>query len=138
MVPGANILKRFNKTRKKQKTFKMKKEFFQRLEEYMKANNVNDNQMTKRASLSVGLIAKCRKNGKGMLSDNIEKILLACPDLSADWLLTGRGEMRKVEADSHNIMLEEIIADQQKTIKYLRERLEMFEGKKDVKKSESA
>lgn len=67
--------------------------FIQRLESFMKAEGINDNQMTVKAGLSVGLIGKCRKNGSGMASDSIEKILLAYPSLSADWLLTGRGEM---------------------------------------------
>lgn len=107
----------------------MEKGFINRLDEYMKANKVNDNQMTVRAALSIGLIAKCRKNGKGMLSDNIEKILLAYPDLSADWLLTGRGEMRKGDSVNTNDSLIEVISDQQKTIKYLREKLEAVEAK---------
>ena len=67
--------------------------FIDRLEMFMNAQGINDNQLTISARLSVGLIGKCKKDRKGMTSDSIEKILLAYPDLSADWLLTGRGEM---------------------------------------------
>ena len=49
--------------------------------------------MTVAADLSVGLLGKLKKNGKGMNSSNIEKILHNYRDLSPEWLLTGRGEM---------------------------------------------
>lgn len=71
----------------------------------MATKGINDNQLTITAGLSVGLIGKAKNSGKGMSSANIEKILLACPDLSPDWLLTGRGEMCKsklITCDSPN------------------------------------
>lgn len=61
----------------------------------MAKKGINDNQMTVAAGLSIGLLGKAKTGGKGMSSINIEKILLAYPDLSPDWLLTGRGEMLK-------------------------------------------
>ena len=67
--------------------------FIDRLQAFMNAEGINDNQLTVKANLSVGLIGKCKKDRKGMASDSIEKILLAYPSLSADWLLTGRGKM---------------------------------------------
>lgn len=59
----------------------------------MQKKGINDNQMTVNAGLSVGLIGKAKGSNKGMNAANIEKILLACPDLNSDWLLTGRGDM---------------------------------------------
>lgn len=67
--------------------------FIERLDAFMQEEGINDNQMTTNAGLSNGLIGKCRKNGSGINSDNIEKILNAYPTLSADWLITGRGDM---------------------------------------------
>lgn len=67
--------------------------FIERLDLFMSEEGINDNQMTVNAGLPVGLINKCRKNGSGMASGSIAKILQAYPALSADWLLTGRGEM---------------------------------------------
>lgn len=64
-----------------------------RLDLYMTGKNLNDNKLTVLAGLSVGLLSKARKRDGVMSSDNIEKILLACPTLNANWLLTGRGEM---------------------------------------------
>ena len=69
--------------------------FIERLQYFMEKKGINDNQMTVNAGLSVGLIGKAKVSGKGMSSMNIEKILLAYPDLSADWLLTGAGSMLK-------------------------------------------
>lgn len=71
----------------------MGRNFIERLQEYMTVKGINDNQMTVAADLSVGLLGKLKKNGKGMNSSNIEKILYNYRDLSPEWLLTGRGEM---------------------------------------------
>lgn len=71
----------------------MGRNFIERLQEYMTIKDINDNQMTVAADLSVGLLGKLKKNGKGMNSSNIEKILHNYRDLSPEWLLTGRGEM---------------------------------------------
>lgn len=71
--------------------------FIDRLDSFMQKEGINDNQMTVNAGLSIGLIGKCRKNGSGMASDSIEKILQAYPYLSADWLIAGTGEMYKRE-----------------------------------------
>ena len=59
----------------------------------MELKGINDNQMTIAAGLSVGLLGKLKKNGKGMSSLNIEKILCSYPDINASWLLTGKGDM---------------------------------------------
>lgn len=71
--------------------------FIERLQCYMEFKGINDNQMTIAAELSNGLLGKLKKNGKGMNSINIEKILSYYTDLSAEWLLTGRGNMLKSE-----------------------------------------
>lgn len=67
--------------------------FIERLQQYMAIKGISDNKLTVDAGLSIGLIGKAKKNGKAMNSSNIEKILLAYPDLNPDWLITGRGEM---------------------------------------------
>lgn len=74
--------------------------FIERLQHYMQEKGINDNQMTVNAGLSVGLIGKAKGSNKGMNAANIEKILLAYPDLNSDWLLTGRGKMCKMQEES--------------------------------------
>lgn len=69
------------------------KDFFDRLDMFMKISDLNDNKITVQAGLSVGAIGKQRKGSRGLSNDSIAKILYTYPDLNADWLLTGRGEM---------------------------------------------
>lgn len=69
--------------------------FILRLTQFMEKNGINDNQITVAAGLSNGLIGKAKSGGKSMTASNIEKILYAYPQLSPDWLLTGKGEMMK-------------------------------------------
>ena len=77
--------------------------FIERLQYFMAEKGINDNQMTIAAGLSIGLLGKAKLAGKGMSSNNIEKILLAYPDLSSDWLMTGRGEMLTSSIQSTDI-----------------------------------
>lgn len=67
--------------------------FSTRLRKFMEETGVNDNQLTIRSGLSNGIIRRVVREGKGLTTDNLEKILNAYPELSADWLLTGRGPM---------------------------------------------
>ena len=73
------------------------KTFIERLQYYMAQKDINDNQMTIAAGLSVGLLGKAKNGGKGLSSLSIEKILLAYDDINPDWLLTGRGSMLKTK-----------------------------------------
>lgn len=66
-----------------------------RLDEYMSATGINDNQMTVNAGLSVGLLNNARKGSYDIGKKSIEKILSVCQDLNRVWLLTGEGEMLK-------------------------------------------
>ena len=91
--------------------------FIERLQYFMEKKGINDNQMTVNAGLSVGLIGKAKVSGKGMSSINIEKVLLAYPELSADWLLTGKGSMLK---DDGGIPKDLVRTDPAKGVNYIR------------------
>jgi hypothetical protein len=67
--------------------------FAQRLKRYMDHKQYTAYYVNKCAGLSTGLLLKALQNDNNMSSNNIEQILLAFPDLNADWLLTGRGKM---------------------------------------------
>ena len=84
--------------------------FIERLQYFMTQKGINDNQMTIAAGLSIGLLGKAKTSGKGMSSVNIEKILLAYPELSPNWLLTGRGEMLKTKntSDTKNVEIQPV------------------------------
>ena len=64
----------------------------------MRYKGLNDHQVTVQCGLSNGTIGNARKNGKGINSQNIEKILLTYKDIDARWLLTGEGKMLGAES----------------------------------------
>lgn len=70
-------------------------EISERIRLFMKAKNLNGNQMTLKANLSNGLIGKVLNGGSNLSVPNIVKILHAYPELSSEWLLIGKGEMLK-------------------------------------------
>ena len=70
-----------------------KETFIDRLEFFMKTEGLNSNSLTVAAGLSNGLICKALKNRSSMNSDSIERILCAYTNLSAEWLMTGKGTM---------------------------------------------
>lgn len=78
-------------------------DFFDRLDKYMVFKELNDNQMTVKAGLSIGSLGKQRRGSRGLSSDSIAKILISCSDLSAEWLLIGKGSMLKEQKKSHDI-----------------------------------
>ncbi len=62
----------------------------ERIKEFIKAQGLNNSAFEKRAGLGNGYISKV----KGSPSpEKCEEILKAFPELSRDWLFTGRGEM---------------------------------------------
>lgn len=74
-------------------------DFFSRLDNYMKINGLNDNKLTIETGISNGLIGKARKRGS-LSQENISKILERYPELDANWLFTGIGEMIKTNTIS--------------------------------------
>lgn len=70
-------------------------DFFDRLDKYMEYSGLNDNKLTVLAQLSVGALGKQRKGGRGLSVESIARILYTCPDLNAEWLMTGNGDMLK-------------------------------------------
>ena len=67
-------------------------DFFGRLDMFMKYRGLNDNKISVTAGISNGLIGKGRKRG-GISQENISKLIAAYPELNANWLLTGQGDM---------------------------------------------
>jgi len=86
--------------------------FFERLDKFMKYKGLNDNKITIEAGISNGIIGKGRKRGS-LSQENISKILLAYPELNANWLFTGNDAMLKSDNNilysknsSHSIVSE--------------------------------
>lgn len=71
----------------------MNETFIDRLDRYKEYAGLNDNQITIKSGLTVGVINSARKRGSSLSGENIEKILRIFKDINARWLLTGEGEM---------------------------------------------
>ncbi len=86
-------------------------DFFSRLDKYMDYKGLNDNQITIKAGISNGLIGKARKRGS-LSQENISKILYAFPELDANWLFLGKGNMlkqpEKSEHEGNKLLLQRI------------------------------
>ena len=54
------------------------------------------------AGLKQSTLSKALKNGGSLGSDKLEKILMAYPELSAEWLFRGEGEMLKGETNNYS------------------------------------
>lgn len=57
--------------------------------------SISVNEFSKKIDVSNGYLAKQRSNKANVGSHIIEKIVISYPQISADWLLTGRGRMIK-------------------------------------------
>ena len=79
--------------------------FIDRLEAFMKAEGLNANKVTVAAELSNGLLGKALKTRGSINSDSVERILCAYTNLSAEWLMTGKGTMyvNDLPGDTFNI-----------------------------------
>ena len=79
--------------------------FIDRLEAFMKAEGLNANKVTVAAEHSNGLLGKALKTRGSMNSDSVERILCAYTNLSAEWLMTGKGTMyvNDLPGDTFNI-----------------------------------
>lgn len=64
-----------------------------RFKRYLDSKKIKNAQAERDCGLSNGLIKAALSAGSSFGSDKLEKILNAYPDLSAEWLLRGTGEM---------------------------------------------
>ena len=79
--------------------------FIDRLEAFMKAEGLNANKLSVAAELSNFLLGNALKTRGSMNSDSVERILCAYTNLSAEWLMTGKGTMyvNDLPGDTFNI-----------------------------------
>ena len=87
----------------------------------MKYKGLNDNKITVEAGIANGIIGKARKRGSLSL-ENISKLLLTYPELDADWLILGRGEMIKnnpINVEVHKAENCQLCAEKDRTISVL-------------------
>lgn len=64
-----------------------------RIKEYIDHKGISISAFEKSIGMSNASFGKSLKNKGAIGTDKLEKILITYPDLSHEWLLTGRGEM---------------------------------------------
>lgn len=103
----------------------MNETFIDRLDKYKEYAGLNDNQITIKSGLTVGIINSARKRGSGLSGDNIEKILNVFKDINARWLLTGEGEMlqNEVNCTTNNESLTNYLEKENKELRTKNEQL---------------
>ena len=72
----------------------------ERLKEYIDYRGISIAAIEKAAGMSNASLRKAIQSGNGIGTDKLEKILVLFPDLSAEWLLRGEGEMLRNEEES--------------------------------------
>lgn len=65
----------------------------ERFDKYMNHKGLNDNAVTVKCGLSIGLLGKARRGDSDLGKKSIDKILKEFPDLNIVWLRTGFGDM---------------------------------------------
>lgn len=112
----------------------MSETFIDRLDRYKEYAGLNDNQITIKSGLTVGIINSARKRGSSLSGENIEKILRVFKDVNARWLLTGEGEMIQndgffASSNSNNDSLTIYLEKENKELKVKNEELNREIGK---------
>lgn len=70
-----------------------KKSTVQRLKEYLDYKGISIRKFEESVGFSNGSFGSQYKNNKTIGADKVENILNVYPEISAEWLLRGRGEM---------------------------------------------
>lgn len=106
----------------------------QRIKQYIDIEGLSIQKFEKKIGLSNGSFGSQLKNNRTIGVDKLEKILIAFPKLSAEWLLTGQGSMLKTEKksggdfpDSYKL-LEKQLAEKDKQINELLSIIKQFKS----------
>lgn len=71
-----------------------------RLQQFMDHENLTAYQVNKDSGLCKGLLINAFTNQRGLTTSTLEAILNTYPQLNANWLIVGRGEMLNAEPDA--------------------------------------
>jgi hypothetical protein len=71
-----------------------------RLQQFIEHENLTAYQVNKDSGLCKGLLINAFTNQRGLTTSTLEAILNTYPQLNANWLIVGRGEMLNPEPDA--------------------------------------
>lgn len=79
----------------------------QRIKQFIDLKGITVKTFEQKIGFSNGAFGSQLRNNKTIGVDKLENILFEYPELSAEWLLTGKGEMIKSYTDDENIIKED-------------------------------
>ena len=101
-----------------------------RFDKYMSAKGLNDNKVTNKTGVSVGLIGKCRKEGRDMSRGLMLQVLQSYDDLSQEWLMLGKGNMLITpEEDNKEVISELKIKGNEEVMELMKMKIVFLEDK---------
>ena len=118
----------------------MEDTLFSRLDKFMQYKGLNDNKITLQTHIAVGTLGKQRRSGKGLSYESIVKILNTYPELSASWLLLGKGEMLVNAEHPHQEqqVINEKLSTLETTIKKQHEKIDLLISQLDYMRTQTA
>lgn len=100
-----------------------------RLQEYCTNTGISLNRIAVDLGISNSYFSKMVRNSGSIGSDILEKILLHYPDINPEWLLTGKGAMKKeiiypktVEKTEYSVETESMVKERYETNEYKKDK----------------
>lgn len=75
----------------------------QRVREFLSCNSISINSLAKQINVAQATLNPQLRGDRTLAANIVVKILEAFPDISAEWLLRGEGEMYKSNSDSAHV-----------------------------------
>ena len=101
-----------------------------RFDKYMKYRGLSDRKVDTQLGLSNGVISKSRQEGRDLSDRVVEKMQNFYKDLNIDWLITGDGDMIKINGNN-NVVGQNHVNDNVALMKALEE---LTEHRKQIDK----
>lgn len=105
----------------------------ERIKQFIDSKDIKVSRFEKSIGMANASFGKSLKSGGTIGADKLENILNTYPELSAEWLLRGEGEMLLSSTDSvndiHTKYLERKVSDQEILIRELYQQIGMLEAK---------
>lgn len=80
-----------------------------RIKQFADSQGISNRALERTMGVSEGTMSKAFRKNTEIRTDNIESIVESYPQLSAEWLLRGEGEMLKQEAVSESEMIMRLV-----------------------------
>ena len=84
-------------------------EIISRIKQFADSQGISNRALERTMGVSEGTMSKAFRNNTEIRTDNIESIVENYPQLSAEWLLRGEGEMLKKEVVSESEIVSQLI-----------------------------